>query len=68
MDPRYWTDPVLRTFFIAGLVQAIQWPDVGRADPGNSIGYEILTSLKGRYTRSYVDSYEGEAAAAMPQQ
>ncbi|MEO6395249.1 MAG: alanine racemase [Devosia sp.] len=34
-----------------------------QADPGNTIGYEILTSLKGRYTRSYVDSYEGEAAA-----
>lgn len=27
-----------------------------QADVGNTIGYEILTSLKGRYVRSYVDS------------
>ncbi|MEO6395245.1 MAG: alanine racemase C-terminal domain-containing protein [Devosia sp.] len=39
-----------------------------QADPGNTIGYEILTSLKGRYTRSYIDSSEAEAEAATPQQ
>jgi alanine racemase len=27
-----------------------------QADVGNTIGYEILTSLKGRYNRSYIDS------------
>jgi alanine racemase len=27
-----------------------------QADPAGTIGYEILTSLKGRYSRSYVDS------------
>jgi alanine racemase len=27
-----------------------------QADPGGTIGYEILTSLKGRYTRGYIDS------------
>jgi alanine racemase len=27
-----------------------------QADVGNTIGYEILTSLKGRYVRSYVES------------
>jgi alanine racemase len=27
-----------------------------QADVGNTIGYEILTSLKGRYSRSYVES------------
>ena len=32
-----------------------------QADVGNTIGYEILTSLKGRYSRSYIES---EAPAA----
>lgn len=27
-----------------------------QADVGNTIGYEILTSLKGRYSRTYIDS------------
>jgi alanine racemase len=27
-----------------------------QADPGGTIGYEILTSLKGRYPRTYIDS------------
>ena len=27
-----------------------------QADPAGTIGYEILTSLKGRYSRNYVDS------------
>jgi alanine racemase len=27
-----------------------------QADPGGTIGYEILTSLKGRYSRGYVES------------
>jgi alanine racemase len=27
-----------------------------QADVAGTIGYEILTSLKGRYSRSYVDS------------
>jgi alanine racemase len=27
-----------------------------QADPAGTIGYEILTSLKGRYPRTYVDS------------
>ena len=27
-----------------------------QADVGNTIGYEILTSLKGRYSRSYIES------------
>ena len=30
-----------------------------QADGGNTIGYEILTSLKGRYSRTYVDSGAG---------
>jgi len=30
-----------------------------QADAGNTIGYEILTSLKGRYSRTYVDSGAG---------
>lgn len=29
------------------------------ADVGNTIGYEVLTSLKGRYSRSYVDNGAG---------
>lgn len=33
-----------------------------QADPAGTIGYEILTSLKGRYTRNYINS-----AAALPQ-
>jgi alanine racemase len=32
-----------------------------QADPGGTIGYEILTSLKGRYSRSYVNSAEAPA-------
>ncbi|MEQ1770596.1 MAG: alanine racemase [Devosia sp.] len=31
-----------------------------QADPGNTIGYELLTSLKGRYSRTYVDSAAGD--------
>ena len=27
-----------------------------QADPAGTIGYEILTSLKGRYSRNYIDS------------
>jgi alanine racemase len=27
-----------------------------QADPAGTIGYELLTSLKGRYPRTYVDS------------
>ncbi len=27
-----------------------------QADAAGTIGYELLTSLKGRYTRNYVDS------------
>jgi len=34
-----------------------------QADPGGTIGYEILTSLKGRYTRSYVNSAAEQPAA-----
>ncbi|MEO8756586.1 MAG: alanine racemase C-terminal domain-containing protein, partial [Devosia sp.] len=34
-----------------------------QADPAGTIGYEILTSLKGRYPRSYIDSSADEAAA-----
>jgi alanine racemase len=30
-----------------------------QADPAGTIGYELLTSLKGRYTRTYVNSAEG---------
>ena len=30
-----------------------------QADAGNTIGYEMLTSLKGRYSRTYVDSGAG---------
>ena len=30
-----------------------------QADAGHTIGYEILTSLKGRYSRTYVDSGAG---------
>ncbi|MBI4921343.1 MAG: alanine racemase [Devosia nanyangense] len=29
-----------------------------QADPAGTIGYEILTSLKGRYSRGYIDSSE----------
>ena len=29
-----------------------------QADPGGTLGYEILTSLKGRYSRSYVNTAE----------
>jgi alanine racemase len=32
-----------------------------QADLGGTIGYEILTSLKGRYTRAYVNTAEGGA-------
>lgn len=32
-----------------------------QADPAGTIGYELLTSLKGRYSRTYVDSSEGAA-------
>jgi alanine racemase len=35
-----------------------------QADPAGTIGYEILTSLKGRYPRSYIDSREGADAEA----
>ena len=35
-----------------------------QADPAGTIGYEILTSLKGRYSRTYIDSTADEAAAA----
>ncbi len=34
-----------------------------QADPAGTIGYEILTSLKGRYTRTYVNSAEAQPAA-----
>ena len=34
-----------------------------QADPAGTIGYEILTSLKGRYSRTYIDS-----SAEQPQQ
>jgi alanine racemase len=34
-----------------------------QADPGGTIGYEILTSLKGRYTRAYVNSTAEQPAA-----
>ena len=27
-----------------------------QADPAGTIGYEMLTSLKGRYPRTYIDS------------
>jgi alanine racemase len=33
------------------------------ADAGNTIGYEVLTSLKGRYSRSYVDTSAAPPAA-----
>jgi alanine racemase len=29
-----------------------------QADPAGTIGYEFLTSLKGRYSRTYVNSAE----------
>ena len=32
-----------------------------QADPAGTIGYEILTSLKGRYARTYIDSSAGSA-------
>ena len=32
-----------------------------QADPAGTIGYEILTSLKGRYSRAYVDSTASSA-------
>ena len=34
-----------------------------QADPAGTIGYEILTSLKGRYTRTYVNSAAEQPAA-----
>jgi alanine racemase len=34
-----------------------------QADPAGTIGYEILTSLKGRYSRDYVDSTAEPATA-----
>jgi alanine racemase len=34
-----------------------------QADPGGTIGYEILTSLKGRYSRTYVNSAEADQNA-----
>jgi len=34
-----------------------------QADPAGTIGYEILTSLKGRYSRTYVDSGAEQAAS-----
>jgi len=34
-----------------------------QADPGRTIGYEILTSLKGRYSRTYIDSSAKAAAS-----
>ncbi len=34
-----------------------------QADPAGTIGYEILTSLKGRYSRAYVDSSTGALSA-----
>jgi alanine racemase len=34
-----------------------------QADPGGTIGYEILTSLKGRYARTYVDTSAQQAAS-----
>jgi alanine racemase len=34
-----------------------------QADPAGTIGYEILTSLKGRYTRNYVNSAAEQPAA-----
>ena len=33
-----------------------------QADPAGTIGYEILTSLKGRYPRTYVNAAEQPAA------
>jgi alanine racemase len=33
-----------------------------QADPAGTIGYEMLTSLKGRYNRTYIDSTEQLAA------
>ena len=35
-----------------------------QADPGGTIGYEILTSLKGRYSRTYINSAEAPQPAA----
>ena len=35
-----------------------------QADPAGTIGYEILTSLKGRYTRAYTNSGEAQPAGA----
>ncbi|HWA19488.1 MAG TPA: alanine racemase [Devosia sp.] len=34
-----------------------------QADPAGTIGYEMLTSLKGRYSRSYIESSVEESAA-----
>ncbi|HVY50787.1 MAG TPA: alanine racemase [Devosia sp.] len=34
-----------------------------QADPAGTIGYEILTSLKGRYPRTYIDSGQGTGEA-----
>lgn len=34
-----------------------------QADPAGTIGYEILTSLKGRYSRTYIDSSAQSAAS-----
>ena len=31
-----------------------------QAEPGGTIGYEMLTSLKGRYPRIYVNSAEAQ--------
>ena len=35
-----------------------------QADPAGTIGYEILTSLKGRYTRTYIDTTMPPGAGA----
>jgi len=34
-----------------------------QADPAGTIGYEMLTSLKGRYARTYIDSSAQQAAS-----
>jgi alanine racemase len=34
-----------------------------QADPAGTIGYEILTSLKGRYPRTYVNSAASQTEA-----
>ncbi|HZY69019.1 MAG TPA: alanine racemase [Devosia sp.] len=41
-------------------------PHVGvddQADPAGTIGYEFLTSLKGRYSRTYINTAEGQQRA-----